>query len=66
MSSDKWRVYIPATVLAVLGFVIAFQFVDPAPPSTLIFSSGQHGARMMPMQNAIGLILSPMVLMCRC
>ncbi len=43
MSSDKLRVYIPATVLAILGFVIAFQFVDPAPPSTLTFSAGQAG-----------------------
>jgi len=43
MSGDKLKVYIPAILLAIMGFVIAFQFVDPAPPSTLTFSAGQAG-----------------------
>ncbi|MFQ5519702.1 MAG: TAXI family TRAP transporter solute-binding subunit, partial [Mariprofundus sp.] len=43
MSADKLKIYIPAALLALLGFVVAFQFVDPAPPNTLIFSAGQKG-----------------------
>ncbi|MDQ6969056.1 MAG: TAXI family TRAP transporter solute-binding subunit [Mariprofundus sp.] len=43
MRHDKLKIYIPALLLALLGFVIAFQFVDPAPPSSLIFSAGQPG-----------------------
>ncbi len=43
MSSDKLKIYIPATLLALFGFLIAFQFVDPAPPSSLTLSAGQKG-----------------------
>ena len=43
MSADKLKIYIPAIILAVLGFGIAWQFVDPAPPTTLVFSAGQKG-----------------------
>ena len=43
MSSEKLKVFAPAFVLALLGFVIAFQFVDPAPPTTLTISAGQQG-----------------------
>jgi len=43
MSSEKLKVFVPALVLALLGFVIAFQFVDPAPPTTLTISAGQPG-----------------------
>ena len=43
MSADKLKIYIPAMILAVLGFGIAYQFVDPAPPTTLTFSAGQKG-----------------------
>ncbi len=41
MHTDKLKIYIPAIFLACIGFVIAYQFVDPAPPSTLTFSAGQ-------------------------
>ncbi|RLL52694.1 TAXI family TRAP transporter solute-binding subunit [Mariprofundus sp. EBB-1] len=40
---DKIKLFVPATLLALFGFVIAFQFVDPAPPMTLTFSAGQKG-----------------------
>jgi len=43
MSADKLKVYIPAIALALLGFALAYQFVDPAPPSSLTFSAGQKG-----------------------
>jgi len=43
MSADKLKIYIPAMILAVLGFAVAYQFVDPAPPTTLVFSAGQKG-----------------------
>jgi len=43
MSADKLKIYIPAFMLALLGFAIAYQFVDPAPPSSLTFSAGQKG-----------------------
>ncbi|MDQ6957327.1 MAG: TAXI family TRAP transporter solute-binding subunit [Mariprofundaceae bacterium] len=43
MHTDKLKIYIPAILLACIGFVIAYQFVDPAPPSTLTFSAGQKG-----------------------
>jgi len=43
MSADTLKVYIPAIALALLGFALAYQFVDPAPPSSLTFSAGQKG-----------------------
>ncbi len=43
MSSEKLKLFVPAIVLALLGFVIAFQFVDPAPPMTLTLTAGQKG-----------------------
>jgi len=43
MHTDKLKIYIPALFLTLLGFMIAYQFVDPAPPSTLTFSAGQKG-----------------------
>jgi len=42
MSTDKLKIYVPAIILALLGFAFAYQFVDPAPPSTLTFSAGQQ------------------------
>jgi len=41
MRADKLKIYAPAVLLALIGFLIAYQFVDPAPPSSLIFSAGQ-------------------------
>jgi len=42
-AGDKLKIYIPAILLALLGFGLAYQFVDPAPPSELTFSAGQKG-----------------------
>ncbi len=41
MQKDKIKIYAPALLLALIGFIIAYQFVDPAPPSTLTFAAGQ-------------------------
>jgi len=41
MHTDKLKIYIPALLLTCIGFIIAYQFVDPAPPSHLTFSAGQ-------------------------
>ena len=43
MSKDTLKIYAPAIILAVLAFALAYQFVDPAPPSSLTFSAGQPG-----------------------
>ena len=43
MGADKLKIYLPAMLLALLGFAIAYQFVDPAPPSSLVFSAGEKG-----------------------
>jgi len=43
MTTDKLKIYVPAILLALLGFGLAYQFVDPAPPSELTFSAGQKG-----------------------
>jgi len=40
MIGDKTKTFLPALLLALLGFVVAYQFVDPAPPTTLSFSAG--------------------------
>ena len=34
------KTFTPAPVLVLIGFMIAYQFVDPAPPNTLTFSAG--------------------------
>lgn len=40
MNSDKLKVFVPALLLMAVGFLLAYQFVDPAPPSKLTFSAG--------------------------
>lgn len=40
MIGDKLKTLLPGLLLVLLGFVVAYQFVDPAPPSTLTFSAG--------------------------
>jgi TRAP transporter TAXI family solute receptor len=37
---DWLKVYAPALVLVILGFVLAYQFVDPAPPDHLSIATG--------------------------
>jgi len=43
MRSDKLKIYLPAIILSLLAFALAYQFVDPAPPANLTFSAGQKG-----------------------
>ncbi|GAV20045.1 hypothetical protein MMIC_P1006 [Mariprofundus micogutta] len=40
MIGDKLKTILPALLLTLLGFAVAYQFVDPAPPSELTFSAG--------------------------
>ena len=37
---EKIKTFTPAVVLTLIGFMVAYQFVDPAPPNTLTFSAG--------------------------
>ena len=37
------RIWVPSVVLVILGFLIAFQFVQPAPPGTLVLGTGGQG-----------------------
>ncbi|NWF39083.1 TAXI family TRAP transporter solute-binding subunit [Mariprofundus sp. NF] len=37
---EKLKTFTPAVVLTLIGFMVAYQFVDPAPPNTLTFSAG--------------------------
>lgn len=40
MFGDKVKTFLPALLLTLLGFVVAYQFVDPAPPGSLNLSAG--------------------------
>lgn len=44
-TKDKsaWKVWGPVVLLIVAGFVIAFQFVGPPPPSQLVMATGPEG-----------------------
>ncbi len=39
----SWGMTLPAIVLTVAGFLLAYQFVDPAPPNRFILSTGSAG-----------------------
>lgn len=44
----QWlRVYAPATLVVIVGFAIAFQFVEPAPPKHLVIAAGGEGGAYM-------------------
>jgi len=40
MFGEKTKTFLPALLLALLGFVVAYQFVDPAPPDHLTLTAG--------------------------
>ncbi len=40
---SSWSMTLPAIVLTVAGFLLAYQFVDPAPPNQFRLSSGSAG-----------------------
>jgi TRAP transporter TAXI family solute receptor len=45
---EKLKFYLPAIALAIIGFVVAFQFVDPAPPRAISIACGpQEGANFI-------------------
>lgn len=37
---DFIKIYLPITVLVIAGFVVTWQFVDPAPPKTITIATG--------------------------
>ncbi|HSB82190.1 MAG TPA: TAXI family TRAP transporter solute-binding subunit [Candidatus Methylomirabilis sp.] len=41
VSKESLRVYGPMLVLTLVGFVVAFQFVKPAPPTHLVIATGR-------------------------
>ncbi len=43
MNKSSVRIWGPGIALVALGFLIAFQFVQPAPPSTLVLGTGSEG-----------------------
>lgn len=43
MKCDFCKVWIPIIILAGIGFYIAFQFVEPAPPKELSIATGREG-----------------------
>ncbi len=41
--NDFWKWFVPSVVVAVVGFIIAYQFVEPAPPRSFTLASGREG-----------------------
>jgi uncharacterized protein len=41
VNKERIKVFAPAAVVAVIGFLIAYQFVRPAPPDTIVMSTGR-------------------------
>ena len=39
-SGEKLKIFGPAILVAIIGFVIAWQYVAPAPPRTLTMATG--------------------------
>lgn len=52
---DKAKIIVPAILLVVAGFVVAFQFVEPAPPRRIVLASGaENGAYHAFAQRYVG------------
>ncbi|PCI43675.1 MAG: C4-dicarboxylate ABC transporter substrate-binding protein [Proteobacteria bacterium] len=43
MNNDKLKTFLPVIIFVAAAFVLAYQFVDPAPPNTLTLSAGSKG-----------------------
>ncbi|MFN4226486.1 MAG: TAXI family TRAP transporter solute-binding subunit [Hyphomonas sp.] len=43
MPREAWRIYAPVIALALIGFIIAFLLMDPAPPKQIRFAAGAPG-----------------------
>lgn len=41
-SREHWKVFGPAILLTLIGFVVAFQFVEPAPPRRISIATGNE------------------------
>ena len=39
-SRERLKIYLPSLVVTLIGFVVAFQFVKPAPPKTITIATG--------------------------
>ncbi len=39
--ADHLRIYGPAVLLAVIAFMVAYQFVEPAPPNRIVIATGE-------------------------
>jgi len=39
LTKEKLKIFGPAMVILIVGFVVAFQFVVPVPPRNIIFAS---------------------------
>ncbi len=39
---ERWRIFAPAIALTLIGFVVAYQFVEPAPPSRIAIATGRE------------------------
>ena len=37
---ERWRIFGPAIILTLAGFVVAYQFVEPAPPRRIAIATG--------------------------
>ncbi len=68
MDKSAFRIWGPAVALVVIGFLIAYQFVQPAPPGTLTLGTGSEGGayfsfgeryRSILRQENIELVLQP-------
>jgi TRAP-type uncharacterized transport system substrate-binding protein len=45
---EKLKIFLPAIGLTIIGFLVAFQFVDPAPPRSITIACGpQEGANFV-------------------
>ena len=39
-AKEKLKIFGPATVIAIVGFLVTYQFVSPAPPRNIIIGNG--------------------------
>ncbi|MFK5925592.1 MAG: TAXI family TRAP transporter solute-binding subunit [Desulfuromusa sp.] len=54
----KTVIFTPAIVLAIIGFVVAFQFVGPAPPREIVMATGSSGGAYASYGEAYAKILA--------
>ena len=37
---DFLKIYLPISVIVIIGFMVTYRFVDPAPPKTITIATG--------------------------